>query len=893
MSILKCKMCGGDLDIQQGSTVAECQYCGSKQTIPVFSDEKKAALYDRAGYYRRNNDFDKAMSIYEQLIAEDNTDAEAHWSAVLCRFGIEYVEDPKTHKRIPTVNRVQYKSILNDPDYINAIENADNEQKELYVNEAQIINQIQDDILAVSKKEDPFDIFICYKETDSQGRRTQDSVIAYDIYKELTKEGYRVFFARVTLEDKLGTVYEPYIFSALNSARLMLVVGTSAENLNAVWVKNEWSRFLSLAKEEDKKTLIPVYKDMNPYDMPEEFSYLQSQDYSKLGALQDISRGVSKLFGKQLLENSEILGSKRHSSSNVATTDSLIKRAQHFVEDSKWDEAKEYYNKVLDIDPESSRAYLLATMVDVKATNERELIEYKGNLSENPNFIKAIRYASGEEKEYIDSLKKTIEEDKKNKAYNRAVELMQSNLEIKVKEAIKLFGEIKDDFEDVSEKIDECSKKLSVLGKKRNKGVKFGIIGLFSIGLIVLFSVLYLKILGPKIQLQRAEKYVENQNYDKAIHLYEKLGKDTEKFQAESLKIEWMIEQDEYDDAIDYFDTLVGNGDDNAFIDKAILGAYYKKAEALYNNKELEEAFVYYEKAIDFADTNEKKMVCCIELIYEYISLDDLDKAQNKIKTLDVNDPSVQEITISLAQAFYDKGEYSRAGEEIKGIGAGKADDLKVEIAYELADSNKNDDLSLTRYLASGVSDKNKTNEIRYLLAETYMKKSDYENAINMYDALEDYEDSHEKLNKCKYAYAKEEGNTVTSRKYLKELIEEDYEDSASFYKEMTKWKIQILCNNNLENNETTDMDRIPKLDYIYSHFKVTGGDGTGLKIKVVGKLPNCNSDSYEFPYDYYDGESGSFYQYFTYGASAGKCTATFYNADTGEKLAETSVALY
>lgn len=152
---------------------------------------------------------------------------------------------------------------------------------------------------------------------------------------------------------------------------------------------------------------------------------------------------------------------------------------------------------------------------------------------------------------------------------------------------------------------------------------------------------------------------------------------------------------------------------------------------------------------------------------------------------------------------------------------------------------------------------------------------------------------SHEKLNKCKYAYAKEEGNTVTSRKYLKELIEEDYEDSASFYKEMTKWKIQILCNNNLENNETTDMDRIPKLDYIYSHFKVTGGDGTGLKIKVVGKLPNCNSDSYEFPYDYYDGESGSFYQYFTYGASAGKCTATFYNADTGEKLAETSVALY
>ena len=36
--------------------------------------------------------------------------AEAYWSIVLCRYGIEYVEDPATHKRIPTVNRAQYTS---------------------------------------------------------------------------------------------------------------------------------------------------------------------------------------------------------------------------------------------------------------------------------------------------------------------------------------------------------------------------------------------------------------------------------------------------------------------------------------------------------------------------------------------------------------------------------------------------------------------------------------------------------------------------------------------------------------------------------------------------------------------------------------------------------------
>lgn len=73
---------------------------------------------------------------------------------------------------------------------------------------------------------------------------------------ELTKEGFKVFFARYTLEDKLGTAYEPYIYAALNSARVMVVVGTKPQYFNAVWVKNEWSRYLGLMKQGKKKTLI-------------------------------------------------------------------------------------------------------------------------------------------------------------------------------------------------------------------------------------------------------------------------------------------------------------------------------------------------------------------------------------------------------------------------------------------------------------------------------------------------------------------------------------------------------------------------------------------------------------------------------------------------------------
>ena len=278
MSIFKCKMCGGELQINPGESVAVCDYCATTQTLPKLDDDRRANLYDRANHFRRNNDFEKAAGIYEQILNEDKTDAEAYWSLVLCRYGIEYVEDPATHKRVPTVNRAQYTSVFDDEDYKAAIQYADAGQREVYEAEAKAINEIQKGILEISQKEDPFDVFICYKETDANGRRTPDSVLATDLYHQLTQEGFKVFFSRITLEDKLGIAYEPYIFAALNSAKVMVVLGTKPEYFNAVWVKNEWSRYLALIRGGAKKVLIPAYRDMDPHDLPEEFSHLQAQD---------------------------------------------------------------------------------------------------------------------------------------------------------------------------------------------------------------------------------------------------------------------------------------------------------------------------------------------------------------------------------------------------------------------------------------------------------------------------------------------------------------------------------------------------------------------------------------------------------------------------------------
>ena len=466
MQIFKCKMCGGDLEIAEGSSVAECQYCGTKQTLPKLSDEKRANLYDRANHFRRSNDYDKAMSIYESILNEDNTDAEAYWSLVLCRYGIEYVEDPASHKRVPTVNRAQFTSIYADEDYKSAIQYADSYQKEIYEQEAKAIDEIQKGILAISRNEKPYDVFICYKETDNNGRRTQDSVLAQDLYYQLTNEGFKVFFSRITLEDKLGTAYEPYIFAALHSAKVMVAVGTKSEYFNAVWVKNEWSRYLSLIRNGADKTLIPAYKDMDPYDLPEEFSHLQAQDMSKLGFMQDLIRGIKKITNKA----SKPAVKETIIMSGNANIEPLLKRAFLFLEDGDWSSADEYCEKVLDLDPENAMAYVGKLMAELKVPTQNKLAKQDQPFGNNNNYKKAYRFANSDLKTRLAGYIQTIDEHNKQKrmkeTYDAAVTFVHARGIENYQRAHSLFMSIKE-YKNSESMAQRCLVEISNLKKKK------------------------------------------------------------------------------------------------------------------------------------------------------------------------------------------------------------------------------------------------------------------------------------------------------------------------------------------------------------------------------------------------------------------------------------------
>ena len=396
MITFKCKMCGGDLHPEENATTCECEYCGSVQTIPTADNEKKGNLFNRANRLRMAAEYDKAASVYTSITAEFPEEAEAYWGLCLCKYGIEYVEDPVTAKKIPTCHRTRSESIMDDPDFDQACENADAVAKRVYREEAKAIDRLQQDILSVVANESPYDVFICYKETDDDGQRTEDSVLAQDVYDALTAKGLKVFFARITLEDKLGQQYEPYIYAALHSAKVMLAIGTQFEFFDAVWVKNEWSRFLDMMKSDKSKTLIPCYKDIDAYDMPREFKNLQGQDMGKLGWLQDLTRGVVKLCGKDEEKGRTAPVIQKIIDSGRPTEESLIKRAYVFLEDMNWSSAIEYAEKVLDINVSNVDAYLIKLLADHKVTKVEELQSINTSLDENDNYHKILRFDSSD-----------------------------------------------------------------------------------------------------------------------------------------------------------------------------------------------------------------------------------------------------------------------------------------------------------------------------------------------------------------------------------------------------------------------------------------------------------------------------------------------------------------
>lgn len=384
-TVLECRQCGASLDIDGGEKLVYCQYCGSANAIS-YAD--RFGLYNRANQLRRLNEFDRAIGVYEDILSGDPHDAEAHYGIALCKYGIEYVDDPVTERKVPTCHRTRYTLMSQDVDFKKALEEADADTAQIYQQEAAQIDAILKRIRQLSSDQEKYDIFICYKEGDGMGGRTHTSVQAQKIYQKLENSGYKVFFARKTLEKKLGSEYEPIIFSALFSAKVMLTIGEKPEEFQGVWVRNEWMRFRERMEAGEECTLIPLYRNMSPEDLPQEFVSLQALDMGKIGFEQDLLDGLAKLINR---ENSF----QRSAGEQISDSVGLRKRAYLFLEQGDFKNASAYFERALDNNPEDAEAYFGKLLLEMGCRQEDDLRNLMISISGRESYQLAVRFAKG------------------------------------------------------------------------------------------------------------------------------------------------------------------------------------------------------------------------------------------------------------------------------------------------------------------------------------------------------------------------------------------------------------------------------------------------------------------------------------------------------------------
>lgn len=287
-SKFECPSCGSYAAEEYGNNII-CKACGYKYTKNL-RDEPVYADLSYAVNKRQEADFDKARRRYDELIRRYGSGSgmeEAYWGRFLCEQYVRFYENDEG-KTIPSFWNISAEKCRDSKSFLKALAYGKNSgNSETYELMADCIEEYKRAYLTVCKERPESQIFICFKNTE------KDRTLAYRIYHHFA-EKYKIFFSPESLIGITGD-FEPYIYHALTTARVMIVICSSRDALESQWVHNEWWRFHKLAKGTNK-TIIPVcQKDFSPSQLPDEIRGLQSYT-EDISLLSDLSLCLDNLF---------------------------------------------------------------------------------------------------------------------------------------------------------------------------------------------------------------------------------------------------------------------------------------------------------------------------------------------------------------------------------------------------------------------------------------------------------------------------------------------------------------------------------------------------------------------------------------------------------------------
>lgn len=115
-----------------------------------------------------------------------------------------------------------------------------------------------------------YDVFISFKNSGKDGKATPDAIAARGVYDALKSAGMKVFFSEESLAEVGKGHFGKSIETALESARVLILVASCREHIESSWVETEWDSFLQNIRSGHKQGELFIFNcgDLKPADLP-------------------------------------------------------------------------------------------------------------------------------------------------------------------------------------------------------------------------------------------------------------------------------------------------------------------------------------------------------------------------------------------------------------------------------------------------------------------------------------------------------------------------------------------------------------------------------------------------------------------------------------------------
>ena len=429
---MKCKVCGGSI-IPKGEGYV-CDSCGIPESELDFEDTALVEAMNRASAAERSRDYAEAVRAYTALVARNPRNASAHWGLLMSKFGVEYVADRDAAGRLrgykPTIHRMRMTDLEQDENFRAAKRYADDAAFEWYDAQGAELNRILTRLKDILRTEKDYDVFISFKARNDDGTPSRDNEIARRIYEQLSVNGVRCFFSEESLKQVSGDEYEPHIFAALNSARVMVLVGTDYGYISSAWVKNEWSRYLDLMNSDKsiRRVLIPVCEGLSPQLLPKDLPAQNAVDWSAGYEVQsELIRTIVREVGAQSALNGN------------DEADRLIREAQEKLTVGDFAAAVKLGREAVSHNPNAGDGWFLLLLAENHLTGAAELAQTVINTDESRYFGRAMETARGLRRQALEEAKNAweaeVEKRRKDAGASREAALAEENSRRKIAEA--------------------------------------------------------------------------------------------------------------------------------------------------------------------------------------------------------------------------------------------------------------------------------------------------------------------------------------------------------------------------------------------------------------------------------------------------------------------------